>query len=95
LFGKELEKAIVLENFTPKIVDASKVTDSNIWIHEPENRQKSILLSQFGYHEFAHFPLAIGVIHNAISFEKKSEIKPQTQYYKASEVIFKNIFEII
>ena len=95
LFGKEQEKAVVIENFEPKIVDVNEITDSNVWIHDPANRQKAILLSQFGYHEYSHFPLAIGVIHNAISFEKKSEIKPQTQYYKAPEVIFKNIFEII
>lgn len=95
LFGKEMEKAIVLENFTPKIVDAVQVTDTNVWIHEPNNRQKAILLSQFGYHEYAHFPLAIGVIHNQNLFEKMNENDTKIQYYKASEVIFKNIFEII
>lgn len=93
-YGKDMEKAIVLENFTPKIVDASNVNDSNIWIHEPQNRQKAILLSQFGYHEYSNFPLAIGVIHNLNQIENNGAESVPAQYYKASQVIRKNIFEI-
>ncbi len=96
LFGKDMEKAIILENFTPKIIDTAQITEANIWIHEPENRQKDILLCQFGYHEYANFPLAIGVIHvnnNLVKINKEKESK--SQYYNASQVINKNIFKII
>jgi 2-oxoglutarate ferredoxin oxidoreductase subunit beta len=95
LFGKDMEKAIVLENFTPKIVDTAQITEANLWIHEPENRQKAILLSQFGYHEYASFPLTLGVIHKNNIVENDKEEASKTKYYVASQVINKNIFKII
>ncbi len=47
LFGVNKEKAIVLDGFTPKIVNVNEVDDSEIWIHDKRDRIKASILTRF------------------------------------------------
>jgi len=47
IFGKENEKGIVLDGFTPKIVNLSEVSVDDLWVHDETDRVKASLLSRF------------------------------------------------
>ena len=47
LFGPKKEKAIVLDDFTPKIVNINDVDASKIWVHDKYNRVKASILTRF------------------------------------------------
>lgn len=47
LFGVNKEKAIVLDGFTPKIVNVNEVDYSEIWIHDKRDRIKASILTRF------------------------------------------------
>ncbi len=47
IFGVNKEKAIVLDGFTPKIVNVNEVDDSEIWIHDKRDRIKASILTRF------------------------------------------------
>jgi 2-oxoglutarate ferredoxin oxidoreductase subunit beta len=47
LFGPKKEKAIVLDDFSPKIVNVEDVDASNIWIHDKYDRVKASILTRF------------------------------------------------
>ncbi len=47
LFGVKKEKAIILDDFTPKIVNIDQVDESKIWIHDKYDRLKASILTRF------------------------------------------------
>ena len=47
IFGKEKDKAIVLDGFTPKVVNVADVDESDIWVHDMHDRVKASLLVRF------------------------------------------------
>ena len=47
VFGKEKNKAIILDGFTPKVVNVEDVSESNIWVHDKYDRVKASLLVRF------------------------------------------------
>ena len=47
LFGPKKEKAIVLDDFTPKIFNIDDVDASKIWIHDKYDRVKASILTRF------------------------------------------------
>lgn len=47
IFGKENEKGIVLDGFTPKIVNLADVSENDLWIHDQHDRVKASILSRF------------------------------------------------
>jgi len=65
-FGVHQEKVILWNHGNPQIVDSS-VQDydpSLLWIHDPQDKVKAFLLSQFGFSEpFSHFPVPFGVLY--------------------------------
>lgn len=75
LFGDG--KALILEGFMPKIVNENDTDRSNLWIHDIEDRNKALILSQLGYEgEFGHFPRVMGIMFRK---EKKNLIKKTSQ----------------
>ncbi|MGL1888610.1 MAG: 2-oxoacid:ferredoxin oxidoreductase subunit beta [Reichenbachiella sp.] len=48
IFGKEHNKGIILDGFTPKVADLTNgFSKEDCWIHDPSDRVKAILLTQF------------------------------------------------
>jgi 2-oxoglutarate ferredoxin oxidoreductase subunit beta len=47
IFGPKKEKAVILDDFTPKIVNISDVDPSKIWVHDKHNRVKASILTRF------------------------------------------------
>jgi 2-oxoglutarate ferredoxin oxidoreductase subunit beta len=47
IFGPKKEKAVILDDFTPKIVNISDVDPSKIWVHDKYNRVKASILTRF------------------------------------------------
>lgn len=47
IFGKENEKGIVLDGFTPKIVNLADVSENDLWIHDEKDRVKASMLTRF------------------------------------------------
>ena len=73
-FGKDLSKGIILENFEPKIIDITEVTDeSKLWIHDETSILKAQILARFNFdEEFSDFPRPFGVFYkkNRASYEE-------------------------
>lgn len=47
IFGAENEKGIILDGFTPKVVNLADVSANDLWIHDERDRVKSNMLSRF------------------------------------------------
>ena len=73
-FGKDLSKGIILENFEPKIIDITEVTDeSKLWIHDETSILKAQILARFNFdEEFSDFPRPFGIFYkkNRASYEE-------------------------
>ena len=73
-FGKDLSKGIILENFEPKIIDITEVTDeSKLWIQDETSILKAQILARFNFdEEFSDFPRPFGVFYkkNRASYEE-------------------------
>lgn len=65
LFGKNNELTIVLDKNRPVIVNLNNesVSDENMWIHDPTDKQKAFLLSQFSMPEYEKFPVVFGILY--------------------------------
>ena len=76
IFGKEKDKAIILENYTPKIVNLKDTSEKKLWIHNPKDKMKAFILSNFG----EEFPKPFGIFYteerktNESHSEKKLDI---------------------
>lgn len=62
LFGKERNKAIILDGLKPIIVDASVLTAQNTWLHNPSDKTKANLLAEFSQTE--GFPRPFGILYS-------------------------------
>jgi len=72
IFGKEGEKGIVLDGFTPKVVALAEVSKNDLWIHDEGDNIKATLLSRFFDNpENNGFPRPMGVLYaiNRPSYE--------------------------
>lgn len=47
LFGAEHRKAIVLDGFTPKVVNTADIAEVDLWIHDKHDRVKASILTRF------------------------------------------------
>ena len=47
LFGKEKQKAIILDGFTPRVVNLEDVDESELWIHDKYDKVKASILVRF------------------------------------------------
>jgi 2-oxoglutarate ferredoxin oxidoreductase subunit beta len=47
VFGANADKGIVLDGFTPKIVNLADVDESAIWVHDKHDRVKATILTRF------------------------------------------------
>jgi 2-oxoglutarate ferredoxin oxidoreductase subunit beta len=60
-FGKNEEKALVLNGFEPQIVSKSEVNSSNEWIHDPHDFVKATILANLSRNPI--FPRPFGVFY--------------------------------
>lgn len=88
-FGKENEKIILWNNGNPQIVDTTHQSfdETQVWIHEPENKVKAFLLAQFGFSEsYKDFPIPFGLIYqsNRPTYNELLEEKTSLPFQKVS-----------
>lgn len=65
IFGENQDKGILLDGFTPKVVNLSDVSVNDLWIHNENDLLKANILSRFyddPTHE-GHFPRPFGVFY--------------------------------
>jgi 2-oxoglutarate ferredoxin oxidoreductase subunit beta len=60
IFGKELDKAIIIKGLNPEIVPVSSINSNNEWLHDPYDFIKASILAQFT--SKPEFPRPFGVI---------------------------------
>ncbi len=94
VFGDNNDLTIVIENLKPKITKLSEVCEENLWIHEKENKQKALILSQLGFEEFSNFPLPFGIIFEKNEKKSKMSTKAQLNDFQLINVIKSRSFEI-
>lgn len=76
-FGKERNKAIVLNGHQPEIVGLSDVNSKNEWIHDPEDYFKATMLAQFTV--MPDFPRPFGVFYakNRLTYDEQFCVKSE------------------
>lgn len=47
VFGKESDKGVILDGFTPKVVDLKNVSKDDLWIHDEKDLNKANIISRF------------------------------------------------
>jgi 2-oxoglutarate ferredoxin oxidoreductase subunit beta len=65
IFGAQKDKGIILDGYTPKIVNLSDVTPNDLWIHDERDRVKAGILIRFfdDTSKLGHFPRPFGVFY--------------------------------
>lgn len=65
VFGAEKAKGIILDGFTPKVVDLNEHSVNDLWVHDESDRVKAGILARF-FDEVsteAHLPRVFGVFY--------------------------------
>ncbi len=63
-FGKNHDKALILEGSTPRVVLTEEVSENDLWIHDREDKFKAFILTQiFNDVQFVDLPRPFGVIY--------------------------------
>jgi 2-oxoglutarate ferredoxin oxidoreductase subunit beta len=65
IFGAQKDKGIILDGYTPKIVNLSDVSTNDLWIHDERDRVKAGILIRFfdDTSKVGHFPRPFGVFY--------------------------------
>ena len=64
VYGQAGDKGIILDGFTPKIVNLSDVSENDLWIHDEKDSLKATILSRFFDNpENDGFPRPLGVLY--------------------------------
>jgi len=65
IFGAQKDKGIILDGYTPKIVNLSDVSTNDLWIHDERDRVKAGILIRFfdDISKVGHFPRPFGVFY--------------------------------
>lgn len=65
VFGENGSKGIVLDGFTPRIVDATEVSANDLWIHDEGDLCKATLLTRFfdDPAKEGHLPRPFGILY--------------------------------
>jgi 2-oxoglutarate ferredoxin oxidoreductase subunit beta len=65
VFGAQNEKGIILDGFTPKIVDLNEHSVNDLWVHDESDRVKAGILARFfdEVSKEAHLPRVFGVFY--------------------------------
>jgi 2-oxoglutarate/2-oxoacid ferredoxin oxidoreductase subunit beta len=79
IFGANKEKGIVLDGFTPRIVNLADVSPNDLWIHNEKDRVKAGILTRFfdDGSSAAHFPRPFGVFYVEERFTYESAFRAQ------------------
>jgi len=64
VYGQDNDKGIILDGFSPKIVNLSDVSENDLWIHDEKDSLKATILSRFFDNpENDGFPRPLGVLY--------------------------------
>jgi 2-oxoglutarate ferredoxin oxidoreductase subunit beta len=94
VFGPNNDLTMVIDNLKPKIAKLSEVSENDLWIHDKENKQKALILSQLGFEEFSNFPLPFGIIFENNQKKSKTTKKIQLNDIQLVNIIKNQSFEI-
>lgn len=80
-FGLNNEKGIVLDGYTPRIVNTSEVSENDLWIHDERDRVKAGILSRFfdASHVENRMPRPFGVFYIEDRFRYEDAFNAQIQ----------------
>jgi len=81
LFGENNQKAIVLKDFTPTVVNVDEVDESEIWIHDVHDRVKASILTRFfdDPREEGGLPRPFGVFYQEERHVYENGVKSQIE----------------
>lgn len=88
IFGKENEKGIVLDGFTPKIVQLADVSAEDLWIHDETDRTKAGILSRFfgdNANDENALPRPFGIFYSETRSTYEEEMLAQLDRHKESK----------
>lgn len=71
-FGENNEWTLVYDNFEVRKVAKADVSPSQWWIHDIYSKPKAHLLSLLGQGEYAHMPVAMGVMYKNEQKQRKN-----------------------
>lgn len=79
VFGAEREKGIILDGFTPKVVNLSDVSENDLWIHDEKDKAKAKILTTLfdDPAEENHLPRPFGVFYTEDRFRYEEAINDQ------------------
>lgn len=80
IFGRENEKAIILDGFTPKIINVKDVKNENLWIHNPQDEIKAFILSNMFDDSF---PRPFGIIYS----KEKNKVESQKRTNDINDIL--------
>lgn len=97
-FGKNKEKTIIIDGFTPKIINFSdEIPQNQLWVHDVYDHVKAHFLAKFSLDEgFLNFPRSFGVIYqnNRTTYDAayKAQMDQVIQHYDIQEILNGNNF---
>lgn len=82
IFGEEQEKGIILDGSRPKVVQLSKVSANDLWIHDEEDQFKAQLLTDFfdDPSKEERLPRPFGVLYKEDRYRYEEAMEEQIQY---------------
>jgi 2-oxoglutarate ferredoxin oxidoreductase subunit beta len=94
LFGKDKEKAVVVEEMSPKVVPASEAPKERLLVHKPglEDPAYAFLISGMTYPEF---PVPMGIFRNVQrpTYDEILGGQVEKAKAKAKDTSFKALFD--
>ncbi|MDH5610108.1 MAG: 2-oxoacid:ferredoxin oxidoreductase subunit beta [Cyclobacteriaceae bacterium] len=82
IFGDNNEKGIILHGFTPRKVELGNgFTEDDLWVHDPTDKIKASILTQFFNHEHHHddLPRPFGVFYREERFTYEKAMEAQIE----------------
>ncbi len=76
IFGKDRNKGVRLNGFTPEIVNLSDVNESELLVHDATSKEMALVLANM---EFPSFPAPIGVIRDVRKPDYGAELMGQVR----------------
>ncbi len=85
VFGKQMDKGIMLDGFEPVIVSLTEGSHSKdeLVIHDENNREKAFILAQFA--EMESFPAPVGVLYSMERTSYEDEMDQQIEMAKSQK----------
>ncbi len=75
VFGANGELGIVLDGFTPRVVNVAETSANDLWIHDETNRDKANILVRFFDNDVLPRPFGVLYTHNRPCYEDQLNVQ--------------------